>query len=223
MSLIIQRSPEWYSWHAGKLGCSDLGDVLATGKSGGPSTTRQNLMVGLVCERLTGRYEPNFHTKDIDHGVEFEGVGRSEYEARKGVMVLEDGGKEHDTIKGWGCSPDGLISTDGGLEIKCPKQSTHMKTILYGTFNIRYLYQMTGGVIIYDREYWDFESYHPYFPDNISCYIKRFYRKDLPIDKVKSGVVQFLDELNDMVEKVKKIGMEPKEVMEAQGGKRSLW
>ena len=204
MNDIDQRSPEWYQSRVGRIGCSRLGDVLAQGKGGAPSSTRRNYMMQLLTERLTGKYEEGYQSPDMLRGIQLEPIARSEYEARTGHMVLLDGGKEHSTIKGWGCSPDGLIfGENGGIEIKCPNQSTHLDTVLNGTVKRDYLYQMTGGVVIYEKDFWDFVSFNPDFPDNLCFYTKRFYRDDLPIDDVRDGVIKFLDELNELEAKVR--------------------
>ena len=220
---IEQGSEAWRQSRVGNIGCSRLGDVLAQGKDGGPSATRKNYMVELLCERLTGHYEQGYKSKDMETGIERENLARSEYEARNCVMVITDGGKEHDTIKGWGCSPDGLIGDDGGLEIKSPNRATHLQTMLNGTIKRDYILQMTGGVIIYNRAWWDFVSYNPDFPKNLSFYCKRFTREMLPIDEVTKVVLKFLDELNDLENKVRKYGVEPKEIKGALNVGKSLW
>lgn len=225
MSDFEQGSEAWRQSRVGRVGCSRLGDVLAQGKDGGPSSTRKNYMVELLCERLTGRYEQGFHSKDMEIGIERENSARSEYEARFGVMVLRDGGREDDTIKGFGCSPDGLIGEDGGQEIKCPNRATHLATIMNGTIKRDYILQMAGGVIVYKRKWWDFVSFNPDFPENLSFYCKRFYREDLPIDEVTKGVIQFIAELDALENKVRGINIaEPKIKQEAANvGGKSLW
>lgn len=221
---IEQRSNAWFVKRLGFCGCSRLGEVLAEGRNGQPSSTRRNYMAELLCERLTGVRAEHFTTPEMRWGIEIEPFARSEYEARHGVMVQETGGKEHSTIPWWWGSPDFLHGNDGGGEIKCLLTANHLDVIFTNKIDTKYIYQISGYVEIFEREWYTYIGYDPRLPPNVSYFEKTFYRKDLPIDKVKSGVVQFLDELNDLVDKVKKIGMEPKEVMqEAQGGKRSLW
>lgn len=201
-----QRTDEWFAARLGHVGCSRLGDVLASGRSGQPSATRKNYMAELVCERLTGVKAEHFTSKAMDHGTETEPMARAAYEAAHGVMVDEDGGKECPGIPDWWGSPDGLVGEDGGLEIKCPNTATHLETLLTGKINTDYLYQMAGLCYIYDRKWWDFESYDPRLPDHLSTYIVRFMREDLPIEQVKNGVLQFVAELKIMEEQLR--GME---------------
>jgi hypothetical protein len=200
-----QGSESWKLSRVGRVGCSRLGDVLAEGRSGAPSATRRNYMAELLCERLTGSYSVHFQSEDMLRGIELEPIARSEYEARFGIMVETDFGREHETIKGFGCSPDGLIGSDGGLEIKCPKAANHLETVLSGTVKRDYLLQMAGGVIIYGRSFWDYVSFNPDFPDNLSFYCKRFTREELPVDEVSGGVIKFLAELDALEKQVREI------------------
>jgi hypothetical protein len=202
---IEQGSEAWKLSRVGRIGCSRLGDVLASGKGGAPSATRANYMAELLCERLTGKYADHYTTPEMIWGLEHENAARSLYEARKGIMVIADGGREHPTIKGFGCSPDGLVGDDGGIEIKCPLSKKHIATLLEGKIDRDYIMQMAGGILCYDRKYWDFISYDPRLPENLQLYVKRFTRDELPIDEVKEGVLKFLSELDELESKVKAI------------------
>lgn len=200
-----QRTDEWFAARLGHVGCSRLGDVLATGKGGAPSATRKNYMAELVCERLTGQKAEHFTSKIMDRASDIELLARSAYEAKRGVLVEEHGGQECKSIPDWWASPDGLIGTEGGLEIKCPNTATHLDTLLNKKIDTYYLYQMAGNCFIYDRQWWDFVSYDPRLPENLSIFICRFQRNELPIDLVKNGVLQFVEELKILMEQLKGI------------------
>lgn len=204
-----QRSSEWLTAKCGKIGCSRLGDVLAIGRNGLPLQARKDYMMELLCERLTGVNAEHFKSPAMEWGVEYEPQARTEYEARKGVLVDEDGGMEHPTIPGWWCSPDGLVGDDGGIEIKCPNTSTHLDTLIIGEIKQQYIYQMTGAVIIYGRKWWDFVSYDPRLPDELGFYCKRFTREELPIQEVTDGVIKFLDDLAELEKSLCRIITKP--------------
>ena len=204
MSDLVQGSAEWIKARLGKVGCSRLGDVLAFSKKGEPLQAREDYMMELLCERMTGVPADHFTSDAMKHGTQYEPEARMRYEAERGVMVDEDGGQEHPLITGFRCSPDGLVGPDGGIEIKCPNTATHLNTIITGQVNPRYILQMTGAVIIYNRAWWDFVSYDPRLPDDLGLYIKRFTREELPVNEVLDGVRKFLDELAEFEERVKK-------------------
>lgn len=203
MSDFDQRTDEWVSHRLGLCGCSRLGDVLATGRGGAPSSTRKNYMAELLCERLTGKHNPGFTSKEMEWGVSQEPVARSEYEARNGVMVQEIGGMMHPEINGWWGSPDGLCGDDGGIEIKCLNTMNHLDVMMSGNIDRRYFLQITGYVTIFNRQWWDYVGFDPRLPKNLQLYVKRFYRDDLPIDEVTDGVVKFLEELDALETKVR--------------------
>lgn len=197
-----QRSSEWLTAKCGKVGCSRLGEVLSFKKNGASSEERDNYLYELLAERLSGKNTPHFITREMEDGVQYESMARIKYELRSGVMVEEHGGQEHPSITGWWCSPDGLVGDDGGIEIKCPKTKTHIKTIFCNEIRPEYLYQMTGAVLIYDRAWWDFVSYDPRLPDELGFYCRRFAREELPLQSVKDGVIRFLDDLSQMEKSV---------------------
>ena len=207
--MIEQRTEGWYKARLGFLGCSRLGDVLAEGRNGTPSATRRNYMAELLCERLTGVQQKHFTTAEMQWGTDNEPLARSEYEARHGILVETTGGMEHKTIKGWWGSPDGLVGTDGGIEIKCLNTMNHLDVLFSKKIDIRYIYQITGYVIIFERDWYTYIGYDPRLPENVQYYEIRFNRDELPIELVTRGVIQFLDELNELVEKVIRYGVEP--------------
>lgn len=196
---MIQRSDEWRAAKIGKVGCSRLGDVLASGKGNAPSATRKNYIAELVCEILTGKSAEHFTSAAMQWGIDNEPLARAAYEARTGVFVIEDGGRVHSSIPGFWASPDGLIDADGGVEIKCPNTATHLETLLTGKINSDYIYQMAGNLAVFNRKWWDFVSYDPRLPDKYAMYVKRFERKDLPVDEVEAGVKRFLEELAEKI------------------------
>ncbi len=198
-----QRSEEWRLSRVGRVGCSRLGDVLAEGRNGAPSASRKNYMHELLCERLTGKYAEHWTSPEMQWGIDNEPLARSAYEIKTGLLVLEDGGREHPTIKGFGCSPDGLIGDEGGLEIKCPNTATHLETVLEGKVKRDYILQMAGGCLVYGRQWWDFASFDPRLPESLWLFVRRYPASELPLDEVREGVIKFLAELDALEARVR--------------------
>lgn len=63
-----------------------------------------------------------------------------------------------------GCSPDGIIGGNVGVEIKCPNPTTHCKYLLNGTVPPEYLAQIHGGMYVTGFSEWRFLSYRRGFP-----------------------------------------------------------
>lgn len=53
---VLQGTPEWFEQRRGKVTASRIADLMAKTKSG-YSASRQNYLMQLLCERLTGKVE----------------------------------------------------------------------------------------------------------------------------------------------------------------------
>lgn len=197
-----QRTAEWFAARLGKVTASRVADVMARTKSG-YSASRKNYMAELVCERLTGIPSEHFESAAMKWGTDTEPLARSAYEARTGELVEEVGFIEHPRIKGFGASPDGLVGTDGGLEIKCPNTATHIEYLTGGSIDRAYIIQMHVGMMCTGRAWWDFLSFDPRLPENLSYFCVRVKRDDALVAEIEDEVKKFLAELDEMVERLK--------------------
>ena len=204
---MIQGSDEWRAARLGKPSASRISDMLAEGKGSAMATTREDYLYELACERLTGIPYEQFHRAPswIEDGTENEALARGTYEVRTFQIVTEHPGKDDGPIPGFWSSPDGLILPGGGLEVKCPKTKKHFKTMMTGKVDSGYIYQMTGNLINFEADWWDFVSFDPALPDNLCYWCKRFTRAELPVDIVTQGIKQFMAELDELTEKLRKM------------------
>lgn len=196
-----QRTEEWKLARCGKITASRWGDIFATTKAG-YAASRANYACELACERLTGIPLDHYKSKAMEDGIEREPEARVAYEMKTGTPVLEVGFIDHPTIPMCGASPDGLISDDGGIEIKCTIPYTHFKLLMGGAIEQKYIYQMIGGMMCTGRKWWDFCNYNPDFPDGLQLFIKRFYLIDFDVHQIENELIMFNDEVNEMVEKL---------------------
>lgn len=193
-----QRSPEWFAARLGKATASRFSDVLA----GGKGLTCKGYAVQLALELLTGKQAEQFTNKDIENGMEREPIARTEYEAFTGNFVTEVGFCVHDDLP-CGASPDGLIDDDGGVEIKCPKEKTHAEYLSLKAEPSCYTAQIQGCMWITGRQWWDFVSYHPDFPENARLIVRRIPRDEAFIEKLKSAIEAFSQEVQGEVELIR--------------------
>ncbi|MBM7280327.1 YqaJ viral recombinase family protein [Gordonia rubripertincta] len=115
----------------------------------------------LVSERVTGwSYPPGFISDDMLRGIEHEPIARDKYAAEKGATVTEVGIMIEDK---WGFkigfSPDGLVESEGLLEIKCPRPAAHMKTIIADAVPPEHMPQLQAGLLVSGRKWIDFVSF----------------------------------------------------------------
>ena len=105
----------------------------------------------------------SFSGGPMEQGSILEGEALPWLEFAHGVKVNRVGFCETDD-KRIGCSPDGLIGEDGGLEIKCPEAHTHLRYLLGGVVPPQYLAQVHGNLFVTGRKWWRFISYNRNFP-----------------------------------------------------------
>ena len=206
MSDIEQGTEEWFAIRCGKVTASRIADIIATTKSG-YSASRANYEAQLICEILTGKPAESFTNAAMQWGTETEPLARAQYELKTGNMVNQIGFVVHPMIEQAGASPDGLIGEDGCIEIKCPNTSTHLDTLLSQKVSSKYITQMTWQMVCTGRKWCDFVSYDPRLPENLQLYIERIELDEDYAKKLQNEVVMFLVEVNEKVEKLRKINV----------------
>ena len=202
--MIVQGTDEWYAARIGKVTASRVADVIAKTKTG-YSSSRDNYMAQLICERLTNQKGESFTNAAMQHGTETEPLARAAYEALKDVLVDEVGFIPHPKILMAGASPDGLIGDNGLLEIKCPNTATHIDTLLSETVPGKYNTQMQFQMACTDREWCDFVSFDNRLPTELQLFVKRVPRDNVFIRLIEGEIVQFIAELDDKINKLMKV------------------
>ena len=198
---IIQGTDAWFSARLGKATASRIADIIAKTKSG-YSTSRDNYMAQLVCERLTGQKGESFTNAAMQHGTDTEPLARSAYEAFADVMVEEVGFIQHPKIEMAGASPDGLVGLFGMLEIKCPNTATHIDTLLTQSVPTKYITQMQWQMACAQRQWCDYVSFDNRLPTELQLFVKRVEFDQEYVAMLEKEVTQFLTELDTKVSKL---------------------
>lgn len=193
-----QQSDSWWASRLGRATASRVKDIMAKGRSGAPSATRQNYMMQLLCERLTGKREEGYTNAAMQRGNDLEPIARSAYEMYEDCEVLEVGLILHPSIEGFGASPDGVILLDNGrrgLEIKCPNTAQHIAVIQSGKHDPQYEWQMLAQMACADLESVDFVSFDDRLPEELQYVCFRYHRDEARIREMEAEVKAFLEEL----------------------------
>ena len=198
---IEQGSDEWLLLRLGKVTASRFSDVMSKGRGSAPSKTREAYLYQLAAEILTGAPEDSYSNKYMEWGNECEPQARAMYEFETGndveqVAFIEMG--EH-----IGVSPDGLVGDKGLLEIKCPKTTTQLKRFLSCEFPSTYKAQVQGQLWVSEREWCDFVSFDPRINGRSSYFEIRVERDEEYISELASGIDLFLNELHDILHKLR--------------------
>ena len=204
MTEIVQGTDEWFAARLGKVTASRVADVIAKTKTG-YSTSRDNYMAQLVCERLTGQKGESFSNSALQWGTETEPQARAAYSAARFEIVEEVGFVNHPTIEAAGASPDGLVGDLGLIEIKCPNTATHIETLLSQTVPTKYFTQMTWQMICTGRHWCDFVSYDPRLPAELQLFIKRVEYDPVYGAMLEKEVISFLKELDNKIEQLNQL------------------
>jgi len=126
----------------------------------------------------------------LQWGSDVEPFAREAYELETGNLVTECGFIVHAEFECAGVSPDGLIGTEGGLEMKCPKSSiVHVERFISGVPD-EYLPQIQGGMWVTGRKWWDFVSFDPRMPESHRLLIVRVERDQEYIDALQAAVIE---------------------------------
>lgn len=195
---LEQGTDEWRKARTGSLGSSQIKEALARTKSGW-GAGRRNMIAQLVVERLTGEPTESFMSAAMQHGVDTEPQARAAYAFTYGVEVEQVGLVLHPTIKGTHSSPDGLVGSDGALEVKCPQPATHMATLLADEVPSEYQKQIDWHMACSGRQWVDFISFDPRFPVELQMFVKRVHRDQTRIIELETEVTAFLREVDEKV------------------------
>jgi hypothetical protein len=190
-----QGSEEWLQARVGIVTCSELKHVLAKGEG----KTRSKYMRQLAGEILTGKpaqgFQGNSHT---ERGKEQEPEARKLINIMFGEEAKEIGFIRNDTLR-LGCSPDGLLGVDWGLEIKCCLADIQVERLFAKGLPSEHRVQVEGSIIATGRPYWKFFSFCPGMPTRIVDVTVTDERRR----EIEAELRTFNTELDEMVTQLK--------------------
>jgi len=191
---VEQGSPEWFQMRLGKVTASRVADILAKTKTG-PSASRQNYLIELAIQRTTGIIQESYSNSAMEWGTQTEPQARVAYEINTNNFVDQVAFIDHPSIKWFGCSPDGLVSDRGLLEIKCPNSATHWEYFKSKKPPQKYFIQMQAQIAVTNKDWCDFVSFDPRMPDRSQLLIVRVDRDEAFIVEMEAEIKKFLDEV----------------------------
>lgn len=195
-----QGSDAWKAARCGKITASRIVDVINYLKKGGEGADRRNYRIELVAERLTEIVDDStFQTKWLRDGRTNEPFARAAYEVETGNFIDQHGFALHPFWDFSGASPDGLFGKHGGVEIKCPKSTTHVEWMEAGVVPEEHIPQMQWTMLCCQREWLDFVSFDPRMPDDLQMFIARLNRDDEMIYRLEGEVRKFHDETDAQI------------------------
>ena len=176
---------------------SQFSKIMTSGRGKGNDfgKTAESYADEVVC-RIMGFPVDDYMSEAMQFGIDNEPFAVEAYELEKVVQVDYTKDRvvhpEYEYISG---EPDGLVSDDGIIEIKCPNPSNHFKNLLNGEQISQYMYQIQGYMWLTDREWCDFVSFRPDYPTKYRISINRVVRDQDIIDSLEERCVMFWNDL----------------------------
>lgn len=196
---IEQGGDEWRALRLGLPTASRFSDILSPVRLK-PSKSQGAYIAELIAEWALGEAVDGDSSQFMKRGNEQEPQARAWYEFEHDVDVKPGGFVTLDSGLA-GCSPDGLIGENGGLELKVPGAKKHVEYLL-GDPATQYRLQIQGSLWIAEREFWDFLSFNPAMPN-----VEVRHERDEEVIQVLSLVVaQFCDQLEEAKQTMRNLG-----------------
>ena len=217
----IQGSAEWHRLRLGKATASRCADIITPGRLQ-LSKSRGEYMHELLGEWSLGTPQEDFLGNAwTERGHELEAEAADYFRLQTDLEPVACGFIEGDDGH-TGCSPDWTVDDyppdgslpDGvapelvisaGVELKCPKRSTHIGFMLDGACPTKYVPQVQFSLWITKFEHWWFMSYYPGLPPVLV--------KVLPEERWQTAldehVPTFIEEMLDKRQELIALGVVP--------------
>lgn len=193
-----QGSGEWKALRLGLPTASEFDSLLTPEFKPRGGQTPETYLYQKLCEKLLG-FSPDINAFAIEQGVILEKEARPYYEFTFNAPVQLVGFCTTDDGR-VGCSPDGLIGEDGGIEIKCPQPHTHLRYLLEGVLPKDYVAQVHGSMYVTGRPWWMFMSYSRQFQP----LVLRVERDERIQSLIHEALESFLDKFEEKYVAIKK-------------------
>ena len=160
---VAQGSQEWLDLRAGIPTASEFDCLVSpTGevrKGGMPKT----YVAKKLAEWWQGGPLLEYNTFDMEQGQILEESAKPNFTVETDLEIKNVGFITTDDGR-VGCSPDGLIGDNSGVEIKCPKIETHVRYLLNGGLPKEYIHQVQGSMWVTGCQTWRFYSFRRRLP-----------------------------------------------------------
>ena len=183
---LEQRSEAWFAAKCGVLSASNMFRVLSPAKMepiGLKKTGEYDppaYLYELAAQRVNQFIEPTFQSFDMARGEEEEILALSLYNEK--VAPIQKMGFVTNDRWGFklGCSPDGLVGEDGGVQCKSRCQKVQMETIV--THDLaEAMIQIQTELLVTERKWWDLVSYS----NGMNMYVLRIH----PDAKIQNAIL----------------------------------
>jgi len=196
----LQRIESWKQERYGKFTASEIVKILGVR---GLGETGKNYAIDKAIEALYGEFEENYISYDMQNGIDTEPLAFAKFQDIKSLDFLEVTNCGYfSNCEHSGASPDGLVSDDAILEIKCPKSSTFFKLVATNEVDPKYYAQMQMQMLSTNRNKAYFFNYlvHEGTEYHHEIIVER---DEVMIEKIKERLQEVIEIKNDYIKKIK--------------------
>lgn len=191
---MTQGSAEWMQVRKGKLTASHAQAIASNGKG----------LETYIYDILTEKYSSNqeqYTNDDIARGNELEETARELYQLETGNKVKQVGFIARDEFVG--CSPDGLVGQEGGIEIKCLNDRNHLHLSITEKIEKKHIWQIQMNLLITNRNWWDYVAFNPNLPKELV--IIRVEPDQEMHEKLREGIEKGIKQLKKLEKEYERI------------------
>ena len=196
----LQRIESWKQQRYGKFTASEIVKILGVR---GLGETGKNCAIDKAIEALYGEFEENYISYDMQNGIDTEPLAFAKFKELKSLEFLEvTNCGFFDNCEHSGASPDGLVSDDAILEIKCPKSSTFFKLVATNEIDTKYYAQMQMQMMSTNRNKAYFFNYliHEGTEYHHEIIVER---DEVMIEKIKERLQEVIEIKTEYINKIK--------------------
>jgi putative phage-type endonuclease len=194
-----QRTTDWRNARIGKFTASEIHKLMGIK---GLGDTGKSYAFDKAVEELFGEVKDNYVSFDMNRGIELEPMAFNKFKDLKELEFLEVEKCGFFSSKFHGASPDGLVSDDAILEIKCPNATTFFKLVVDSEIDKKYYYQMQHQMLVTGRSKAYFFNY--YIFDGIEYWHEIIVERDeKTCELIESRILEAEQIKQDYINKLK--------------------
>lgn len=203
---MLQRTDNWYKEREGRFTASQISRLLGKETLARTKQSIDTYAFEKAIETIYGREEDTYVSEDMQRGINQEPLAFELFKNLKGYEFLDV--KEvgfYKFGKHAGASPDGLVSDNSNLEIKCPKRNKFFKIVANGIKEVdaSYIAQMQMQMLCTETEKSYFLNY--YLENSIQYWHEIVIERDEKmIDLIKERIIMATEIKLEYIEKINK-------------------
>lgn len=200
---VEQGSQAWLEARAGIPTASNFKRIVTPG--GKLSASREGYQAELLAEWALGVDASDVWTDAMERGKVLEPEAFEYFAFHTDMEPTKCGLVYRGESRMVACSPDGLVTDEAGLELKCPSAHKHLMYLARGVCPSEYWPQVQGSMYVTGRKLWWFMSHFP----NLPPFITLVGRDDEYHDALDKHIPTFISELLAGRERLRAMGVNP--------------